>query len=203
MLFCASFFLVEWLNLPLLTNPEPWLKQPGFAVALLGVGLLLADVFIPVPSSLIMIAMGSAFGVVGGTLLSLLGAVGATLIGFGLGRFSTAWVARFVSSRDGDRARETLQKWGPLAVLASRPVPILAESISILAGTTKMSWSSVTVAACIGSLPATLLYAITGSTALALDHLPSIFGFVIICAALFWFLFKRWGRVMDPTQKQN
>jgi len=84
--FLVLFFIVEALGVPLLADPTPWLKRGGVLAAALGVGLLIADVLLPVPSSLVMVAHGALFGVALGTLLSLLGSVGAALFGFAIGR---------------------------------------------------------------------------------------------------------------------
>ena len=80
-LFLLLFLLVEWLQVPLLTDPSRWLERGGGWAALLGVGLLIADVVLPVPSSLVMIAHGALFGVAWGTLLSL---VGSALVARGI-----------------------------------------------------------------------------------------------------------------------
>src|SRR5215210_9077073 len=84
--FLGLFFLVEALGIPLLVDPTPWLNRGGVLAASLGVGLLIADVLLPVPSSLVMVAHGALFGVLVGTLLSLLGSMGAAMFGFWLGR---------------------------------------------------------------------------------------------------------------------
>ena len=84
--FLVLFLIVEALGVPLLTDPTPWMKHGGVLAAALGVGLLIADVLLPVPSSLVMVAHGALFGVVIGTLLSLTGSVGAALFGFAIGR---------------------------------------------------------------------------------------------------------------------
>ena len=80
------FGLVEALGIPLLTNPTASLTRLGALAAPLGVALLVADVVLPVPSSLVMVARGAPFGVAVGALLSLVGSLGAGLFGFGLGR---------------------------------------------------------------------------------------------------------------------
>jgi hypothetical protein len=54
--FLGLFFLVEGLGIPLLVEPTPWLNRGGVPAAALGVGLLVADVLLPVPSSLVMVA---------------------------------------------------------------------------------------------------------------------------------------------------
>src|SRR5437016_13387927 len=48
--FLILFFIVEALGVPLLTDPTPWMRHGGILAAVLGVGLLIADVLLPVPS---------------------------------------------------------------------------------------------------------------------------------------------------------
>ena len=76
--FLLLFGLVEWLEVEPLRDPSALLASGGWSAALLGVGLLVADVLIPVPASLVMIANGAAYGILAGAALSLLGSVGAT-----------------------------------------------------------------------------------------------------------------------------
>src|SRR5918998_226226 len=132
--FLVLFLLVEAMDVPLLTDPSPWLGRGGVLAALVGVGLLVADVALPVPSSTLMIAHGALFGVVGGTLLSLGGSMGAALVGFALGRRGGPLLARFVQHQGRARADRMLTRWGALAIVITRPVPLLAETVAIMAG---------------------------------------------------------------------
>ncbi|WP_045234737.1 hypothetical protein, partial [Deinococcus pimensis] len=85
LLLGALFVVVEALGLPLLTDPTPWLGS-GAVPAVVGTALLVADVLLPVPSSVVMVAYGSLYGVAAGTALSALGGVGAALLGYAVGR---------------------------------------------------------------------------------------------------------------------
>ena len=67
--FLLLFIAVEALGIPLLIDPTPWMRRGGVLAAALGVSLLVADVLLPVPSSLVMVAHGALFGVLIGTLL--------------------------------------------------------------------------------------------------------------------------------------
>ena len=186
--FLALFGVVEALGVPILTDPMPWLSGSGrWGAAAIGVGLLIADVVLPVPSSLIMVAHGALFGVFGGTLLSLAGGMAASAVGFAVGRRGSAALHRFVPESERRRADALLRKWGDLAVVVTRPVPILAESVAILAGTSPLGWRRFLLAAAGGTLPAALLYALTGATAARLDNAFLMFGFVMAVAALVWF----------------
>ncbi len=119
------FGAAEALDVPLLTDPSPWLDDRGPLAALAGVGLLVVDILLPVPSSLVMVANGAIFGVVAGTTLSLVGSVGVAAVGFGLGRRGGGMLARVVPANERERADRLLGRWGTLAVIATRPAPLL------------------------------------------------------------------------------
>ncbi|RMH22564.1 MAG: hypothetical protein D6696_03195 [Acidobacteria bacterium] len=189
--FALLFAVVEALELPLLSDPEPLLAGGGAIAAAAGVGLLIADVALPVPASLVMIAHGALFGVAAGTALSLAGGLGAALFGFWIGRRGGPLVARLVPEDERRRAGALLARWGPLAIVVSRPVPIVAETVAILAGTSPLGWVSLSAASVAGLLPAALLYALTGATAARLDHASLIFALVLAIAALLWLLGRR------------
>ncbi len=192
-LFLVLFGIAEWLRVPILTDPGPVLAKGGWIAAAVGVGLLVADVVLPVPSSLVMILHGVLFGVVGGTLLSLAGSLGAALFGFWIGHRGGPLLARLVPEDERRRADALLQAWGDLAIIVTRPVPILAETMAILAGASPMGWGRLLLATLAGSIPAALLYALTGATARSLDNAALVFSLVLLVAGLFWAL-GRWLR---------
>lgn len=192
--FLLLFLLVEWLRIPLLTDPSKWLNRGGLVGASVGVGLLIADVVLPVPSSLVMIAHGALFGVALGTLLSLIGSVGATLVGFALGRRGGKWMERIVLPKERIRVESMLERWGALAVIITRPVPLLAETTAILAGASAMSWRRVIIASFAGSLPAALLYALTGAVAASFHNTVMMFCFVLLVSGVFWLISRQIGQ---------
>lgn len=187
----ALFFLVEALGVPLLTDPSPWLDRGGAVALCVGVGLLIVDVALPVPASLVMIAHGALFGVVGGAVLSLVGSTGAALAGFAIGRRGGPLLARLVPADERARADRLLARWGMVAVVVTRPVPILAETTAVMAGASTMGWAHVAIAAVAGSLPAAVLYALTGALAASFEHGVLVFGLVLMIAGGVW-LGMRW-----------
>ncbi len=186
--FLLLFLLVEALGVPLLSAPEPWLKEAGPVTASVGVGLLLLDVLLPVPSSLLMVAHGALFGVIWGTLLSLLGSVGAAALAFAIGRRGGTLLERMVPEEERGRANALLSRWGGLAIILSRPVPMLAETLAILAGSSPLSWRQLLLAATLGNLPISLLYAFTGALAPQLESSMLAFALVMGVAGLFWLI---------------
>lgn len=189
--FMLLFLAVEALGVPLLTDPTPWLKERGALAATVGVGLLVADVLLPVPSIPVMVAHGALFGIVGGTLLSLAGSIGATLLGFAIGRSGGRIFERLVTPEERARADNLLRRWGALAIIVTRPVPLLAETVAIVAGTSSLGWGRTTLAALAGSLPPALLYAITGAAAVNLQNTTLVFVGVLLIAGCFWLVGRR------------
>ena len=187
----ALFGVVQALGVPLLSDPEPWLRDGGARAAAVGVGLLVVDVLLPVPSSLVMVAHGHLFGVLLGTVLSLVGSVGAAAVAFGLGRGGRPRRARVASESERAHADALLARWGGVAIVATRPIPVLAETVAALAGASPLRWATLWVAATLGNLVPALLYAFTGATSARLDQGFALFGLVVLVTGLFWFAARR------------
>ena len=203
--FTVLFLIVEALGVPLLTDPTPWMKHGGILAASIGVGLLIADVVLPVPSSIVMVAHGALFGVLWGTVLSLIGSTGAALFGFAIGRRGGRALEWIVTPAERARANNVLERWGPLAITITRPVPVLAETVAIMAGTSSMSWRSLIVASVAGSLPPALLYALTGAAVADLQNTALMFVVVLLVAALFAFFapFCGYFRIAKLNRKHD
>lgn len=161
------FAVVEALGVDLLVDPSPWLTTASVVAAVIGVALLIGDVVLPVPSSLVMIALGSLFGLWLGAGLSLIGAVGAGTVGFGIGRGGGGALNRFIGPRERERADRFVGRWGLVAIALTRAVPILAETTVIVAGTSRIRWPAMLAAVVIGSLPVAFVFAAIGATASA------------------------------------
>lgn len=193
-IFTLLFLAWEWLFPAFLAEPQTLMHQGHVSFALIGTVLLVADILLPVPSSFVMIANGALYGILLGTLLSLLGYTAGALIGFLLGRRSLALLSRILPFEEQKRANQLLEQWGWLAIIVTRPLPLLAETIAIMAGASTMSWRSMILATVAGSLPIALLYAITGATAANLDSVLLSFGISVLIAGFFLLT----GRYLRP-----
>ena len=196
--FMAMFVLAEGLKLPLLTDPRHTIDTATWPVAGAGVALLVADVLLPIPSSGIMIAQGAAFGLLLGSVLSLVGGTGATAAAYLLGRRSQRLLARLASADQQRRAAQLLERHGVWAIIATRPVPMLAETVGILAGTTNaLPWWKVTLAGAAGNLIPAVAYAAVGAYATTFVNSALVFAGVLLVAATAW-LAQRRPRRADP-----
>ena len=196
--FLCLFFLVEALGVPPLVDPTPWLKHGGVLAAATGVALLIVDVLLPVPSSLVMVAHGALFGVLGGTLLSVLGSTGAAMTGFWIGRRGGRLLERLVTREERRRADLLLDRWGTLAIIVTRPIPLLAETVVIMAGASRVGWGRTALAALAGSLPPAVLYALTGAAVVNFQGTSLMFALVLLITGIFWAV----GRRVVPDTKR-
>jgi uncharacterized membrane protein YdjX (TVP38/TMEM64 family) len=180
------FFVAQALEVPFVRDPTEWMGAGGVVTAALGVGVLAADVLLPVPSAGVMLLHGAFFGIMIGTALSLAGSIGAAVVGFRLGRAGERWVSRLVSPAERTRADRMLARWGLLAIVISRPIPILAETVVILAGASPLRWEHVVLAASAGSLPPAFLYAVAGATTGSWASATMVFAGVLLMSAAMW-----------------
>ena len=152
------------LDLPVLRDPSPAMRRLGAAAAALGLLLLVADVVVPVPSSLVMVANGALFGAVTGTALSVAGSVGAVTFGYAIGAGAASRRSTARGGAGHSAVRATLDRWGTFAVAVTRPVPVLAEATSVLAGVAGLPLRWVVAAATAGAVPVAAAYAVAGAS---------------------------------------
>jgi|RhiMetdeSRZDD1v2_1073273.scaffolds.fasta_scaffold12604_13 uncharacterized membrane protein YdjX (TVP38/TMEM64 family) len=196
--FLALFLLGEAAGIPLLEDPTPWLQQAGWVAAAIGVSLLALDVVLPVPSNIVMIAHGALFGTIVGALLSLLGSMLASAVAFWIGRRGGRLLVLAVPADDRAHADAILTRWGIVAIVVSRPLPLLAETILVLAGASPLGWRSAMLATLLGSLPLCLFYAWAGAASVGFEGGAIVFGLTIALAAILGLAIRRFERSRIP-----
>lgn len=137
-----------------------------FAAAALIVGALTLDVFLPVPNGVTNTLAGAAFGFTIGTVVIWLGLMGASLAGYAIGRWAARpLAARLLGADDLDRAHRLAEQAGPIALIISRPVPILCEVVAIAAGVAGMAFWRFVLAMALGNLGVAVVFAAIGAAA--------------------------------------
>ncbi len=191
LLILMSFLLVEAWGVSLLSDPSEWIGRGGLLAASVGGGLLMADIFIPVPSSIIMVAHGAVFGLWGGFMLSLVASVIGWMIGWWLGKKGSVWMDRVVSPTEREKARQYMLRYGMLAIVLSRMLPIVAETVAIMTGAMGLGWKRVLPAFTLGTIPPALIYAWAGAMAVDLATGLWIAGGVFVLAGVSWYISQR------------
>lgn len=181
------FFAGQALHLPFLEDdPKFLLGQKKWVAGLAGIGLLIADVVAPVPSSIIMFVNGTLFGPVWGSLLSAAGGMGAAFAGYWIGSRGERAGKRWMGEESLARANLFFRNYGMIAVIVSRPVPVLAEAVSIIAGMSRMPGRKFFFAALLGLLPTVIVYAIAGAYAVNPNSSLYVFLAVVALAGAVW-----------------
>jgi uncharacterized membrane protein YdjX (TVP38/TMEM64 family) len=173
---------------------ERWLSASddnALLFALSGMGLLAADVLLPIPSSILGTMLGARLGFLPGWLCGWLGLVLGNAIGYAIGRLL---LARLAPKSAG---LPTL-----LVLFISRPVPVLAEALTFTAGAEKMNFAAFIAASIAGNGIYALALAGNGATLLP-DSLAGP-GLILpmslpVAAWLLW----RWLERRNKAQSQD
>jgi uncharacterized membrane protein YdjX (TVP38/TMEM64 family) len=164
----ALFAIARAADIAVLSDPRPMFAGLGTLAALAAVALLVTDVVLPVPSSIIMVWLGASHGWLAGAALSLAGGVGAAALAFWLGRRGGPLFQRIVPGAERVRADAFLARWGVLAIAVTRPVPIVAETLAVVAGASPaVSWRGMLIAATVGCTPWAVAYGLAGAALIA------------------------------------
>jgi uncharacterized membrane protein YdjX (TVP38/TMEM64 family) len=183
------------LHIPLAQIAQSLIAEPGLSPALAIVIVLSLDLFLPIPSSLVMILSGAMFGIVGGGMLSLLGLLMGNVAGFELTRrYGMGFAQRLVGEEELHKMDRTFARYGIVAILLSRPVPVMMETLSVLAGLSTMSRSTFVFANFLGALPICLLYTAAGAFSWQLQSLVPAWFIGLCLPAAGWFVVQRWRR---------
>jgi uncharacterized membrane protein YdjX (TVP38/TMEM64 family) len=202
-LLLLFFGILVALGAPVDADPLPRLREHEAWAGALVAALLVADVLLPVPSSLLMIASGALCGPWLGALWSSAGALGAAAFAWWLGRRGGALYERLLGERDALRTRAWLERHGWLAIAASRPVPILAEATALAAGAAGLPFARVLASAALGALPICVFYALVGSGVLAIDSPWLAFAIALFAAAPLWWIGARWSRATTSSRASS
>ena len=167
-----------------------WLRAQGGWAWLAGVGLLVGDLALPVPSTIVMSALGVIYGALVGGLLAGVGSILAGVAGYGLSRLVGRPMAVWCAGEESLARTEMLfARGGAWLVLASRWLPVFPEAVSCLAGLARMPFRTYLGASATGSLP--MGFAFAGIGALAQERQGLAITLSITLPVLSWLISRR------------
>ena len=173
-----------------LTGSVAWLKSSGPWAWAAGIALLVGDLALPVPGTVVISALGYIYGTLVGGVIAAAGLMLAGVVGYGLGwlcgeRFARRWLGE----RDYEKGRQLFASGGGWVVALSRALPILPEVISCTAGLVRMPFRRFSAALACGSVPMGFLFAAIGRAG---HEAPSwALGLSLLVPGLLWLLAGR------------
>lgn len=141
--------------------------------------ILASDVIMPVPSTIVMYLNGYVLGVVQGALLSWVSLMLSSILAYVIGRYNP-W------SRVQVGADDTLLKVGPYAIIVTRCIPVLAETISILGGIIHYPFKKFIIYHGIGYVPICVLFSYFGTYAMVNNQFVLALGISVGVTVLLW-----------------
>lgn len=171
-----------------------------FSAAVATIGALLAlDVLLPVPSSIVSAAAGVLLGFWAGTLVIWVGMTVSCFIAYLIGARSTTLARRIVGDEGLVRAREIATRYGDLAVIVCRPVPVLAEASVIFAGVMHVPPARFLLVCALANLGVAAGYAAIGAYSMSVDSFLVAFIGALALPAVAWLI----GRAFLPRPDEH
>ncbi|MDX1946537.1 MAG: VTT domain-containing protein [Pirellulaceae bacterium] len=178
-----------------------WRQHPPSppVVAAVVMGLLAADVFLPIPSSVISTLAGTQLGWLAGTVACWLGMTLGAILGFAIARrFGPPLVARITKPTDLARTTRLIDRFGVAILILGRGVPVLAEATVLSLGMNGFPWRRFLPPVLLANLGLALAYAVFGELAERYQILPAALAFAIALPVLMAALFRAWTHKANP-----
>lgn len=140
------------------------LQQYGAWAWALGIALIWADLFLPVPQGTVIAALGIIYGAAVGALLGAVGLITAGVLGYALMRTSVRHiVVQLVGAESLRRVQGFFERSGAWAIVLTRSLPYsIPEAVVLLAGLGGMPVGRFLIALTVGSVPAAVVFAAIG-----------------------------------------
>jgi len=174
-----------------------WLQSPPENATLaLGIAALLAtDILLPIPSSTVSTVGGAAVGTATGTLASWAGMTAGAMLGFWLARKAGRPLAlRLSAAEELQRMQRLTDQVGPLVVVLTRPVPVMAEASVLFLGATGLPWRRFLLPMAAANLGVAWAYSAVGDWAQQNQLLTIGLAFSVALPVLLTMTARRWLR---------
>ncbi len=152
-----------WEEIFSLAGSVQWLRSAGPWGWAAGVLLLMGDLVLPIPSTVVISALGFIYGIFLGGIIASTGLIAAGVAGYGVGFLCGEKLARrWLGEHDFNRGQALFAQGGGWLIAVSRAIPILPEVISCTAGLVRMPFSKFLTALACGCLPMGFVFAAIG-----------------------------------------
>jgi uncharacterized membrane protein YdjX (TVP38/TMEM64 family) len=175
---------------------ERWLSARdanALEFALTGSALLAADVLLPIPSSIVGSLLGARLGFWWG--------FAACFVGLMTGQLGAYAVARLFSARL--RLQVTAEAPALAAIFLSRPVPVFAEAVVLVAGATRVAAVPFVLACGAGNAIYAAVLAANGATLLPGDWTGPGLIVPMLLAVAAWLLWQRQRRAANSIDRPS
>ena len=140
-----------------------WLRDYGRWAWAAGLLLLISDLFLPIPATAVMAALGFIYGPFAGGLIATVGSFGSGALAYLVcRRFGRPVAVRLLGPQDLMEGERLFARVGAWLVVLSRWLPIFPEVIACMAGLARMRSLAFFAALACGSAPLGFVFAAIG-----------------------------------------
>ncbi|GIW78634.1 MAG: hypothetical protein KatS3mg105_0441 [Gemmatales bacterium] len=175
---------------------ENWVESFGPWAWLAATVLIISDIVVPVPTTVVITMMGQQYGPLVGGAIGTLATFLAGVTAYGLTRLLGMGFARFLLRDEWEAAHQFFQGRGGFAVACSRWLPLLPEAISCLAGLARMPLGRYCVSLLCGAVPMSYSYA--ALAALSDDKLIPLVISIVLPIPTWWLAVRLLYRRASP-----
>jgi uncharacterized membrane protein YdjX (TVP38/TMEM64 family) len=162
---------------------KQWILAFGWIAPLIYVLLYTLRALIFFPVTIMALTGGLAFGVLEGSLLTLLGALGGAMLAFLIARYFRRGLRLKTKRGQFEKLEEQLASRGFVYVLFVRLLPFVPfDLVSYAAGATRMRKRDFFFATLFGAIPLTVIYSFIGARLAAGSYLAGAVAFAILLA---------------------
>lgn len=149
----------DWLAGP----AAEWLQRRRDTAWLIAVLLLVADLLLPIPNTMVIATLGGLYGPLLGGLVATAGSCLSGLLGYSLcRRFGRPLAARLLGTGELGEAEALFARSGGILVAASRWLPVVPETMACMAGLARMPLAPFALALVCGAAPVGFVVAFIG-----------------------------------------
>jgi len=164
--------------------------RSGWTAVMVGL-LLVLDIFLPIPSSIVSTGAGFLLGFIGGTAASFFGMTAGCLLGYAVGFSSRRVVAlRLVGKEEMSRLENLFGRYGDWAMVIARPIPVLAEASVLFAGLGGMRLHRFLWISMLSNLGISAVYGAIGAFSFSVDSFLLALAAAILVPAIVMFATK-------------
>lgn len=172
-------------------------------IGMLVVALLVIDVVVPIPSSIVCTAAGMFMGIPAGILAAWIGLTGTVIASYLIGRFATKPAEIVIGKREFELLQRYHQRQGIWLLIAMRPVPILSEASVLFAGISRLAPAPVLLVTALANIIVASLYVVLGAWGREADAFLPAFGISVILSAIFMGIAHFHTKTIKTVKKED
>jgi uncharacterized membrane protein YdjX (TVP38/TMEM64 family) len=175
-----------------------WLTGYGPWAGVAGILLLMSDLFLPIPATAVMAALGFVYGPIAGGLIATLGSFLSGALAYLLCRwYGRPAAVRVLGADELGNGERLFARVGGWLVVLSRWLPVFPEVIACMAGLARMPPRAFFAALACGSAPLGFVFAAIGHA--GVDHPVLAITLSAGLPPLLWLAVQPWFRAKRRT----